>query len=88
MFSRIASATSKPLVARPGAFNASVSGQEVMQALAAGRGQHGPLLGAHVVAIVAGMPHGVAARAMRVMDVDLGALRSAAEAVATAAARS
>ena len=72
------------LATRPGAFNASASGQEVMQALAADRKAHGPLLGAHVVAIVAGMPHGVAARALRAMGVDLGQLRSAAEAVARA----
>nr|WMC97235.1 Clp protease N-terminal domain-containing protein [Aminobacter aminovorans] len=81
------SAGSERLAARPGAFNASPSGQEVMQALAASRSQHGPLLGAHVVAIVAGMPHGVAARALRAMGVDLAQLRSAAEAVAEADAR-
>ncbi|WAX95760.1 Clp protease N-terminal domain-containing protein [Aminobacter sp. NyZ550] len=81
------SAGSERLAARPGAFNASPSGQEVMQALAASRSQHGPLLGAHVVAIVAGMPHGVAARALRAMGIDLAQLRSAAEAVAGADAR-
>jgi len=80
-------AGTEQLAARPGAFNASASGQEVMQALAASRGQHGPLLGAHVVAIVAGMPHGVAARALRAMGVDLAQLKSAAEAVTGADAR-
>lgn len=82
-----AAAGQAQLVARPGAFNASASGQEVMQALAASRGQHGPLLGAHVVAIVAGMPHGVSARALRAMGVDPGQLRSAAEAVTRAGTR-
>lgn len=82
-----ASTGPEPLAVRPGTFNASASGQEVMQALAASRGQHGPLLGAHVVAIVAGMPHGVAARALQAMGVDLAQLRSAAEAVAGADAR-
>ncbi len=77
-----ASAGAEPLAARPGVFNASASGQEVMQALAASRSQHAPLLGAHVVAIVAGMPHGTAVRALRAMGVDPGQLRSAAEAVA------
>ncbi|CAN7666045.1 Clp protease N-terminal domain-containing protein [Aminobacter sp. LjRoot7] len=82
-----AAAGQEQLAARPGAFNASASGQEVMQALAASRSQHGPLLGAHVVAILAAMPHGVAARALRAMGVDLGQLKSAAEAVARADAR-
>lgn len=83
-----ASGGPEPLAARPGAYNASPSGQEVMQALAANRSQHAPLLGAHVVAIVAAMPHGVAVRALRAMGVDPDLLRSAAEAVARADARS
>jgi len=68
--------------ADPGAFHAAPSGQEVMQTLAATRQQHAPLLGAHVVAIVAGMPHGVAARALRSMGADADLLRTAAEEVA------
>ncbi len=52
-----------------------------MQGLAKARAQHSPLLGSHIVAIVAGMPHGVAARALRCMGVDLDDLRLTAEAV-------
>lgn len=60
-------------------FDAAASGKEVMQALAARRGGHNPLLGAHVVAIVAAMPHGVAARALKAMGIDAGSLQAAAE---------
>lgn len=55
-----------------------------MQALTAGRAERGPLLGAHVVAVVAGMAHGVAARALRAMGIDHAALRSAAQEIAGA----
>lgn len=75
----------KPLTARPGAFVASASGQEAMQALTAGRAEHSPLLGVHVVAVVAGMSHGVAARALRAMGIDAAALRSAAQEIAGSA---
>ncbi|MBB4051697.1 ATP-dependent Clp protease ATP-binding subunit ClpA [Devosia subaequoris] len=64
-----------------GVFSASVSGQDVMQELAKTRARHSPLLGSHIVAIVASMPHGVAARALRSMGVDLDDLRLSAEAV-------
>ncbi|MCR6499180.1 Clp protease N-terminal domain-containing protein [Shinella sp. CPCC 101442] len=64
-------------------YEAAPSGKEVMQKLAEGRAAHRPLLGAHVVAIVAGMPHGVAARALRVMGIDAEALRAAANRIAS-----
>lgn len=73
--------------ARSGPFSAAPSGQEVMLALAANRADHGPLLGAHVVAVVAGMKHGVAARALRAMGVDPQALKRAAEDIARHAGR-
>jgi ATP-dependent Clp protease ATP-binding subunit ClpA len=65
-----------------GPYEAAPSGQEVMQALADSRQRHEPLLGAHIVAIVAAMPHGVAARALRIMGIDAAELRTAAEEVA------
>lgn len=68
-----------PMKAEVGAYHSAASGQEVMQGLASLRRQHAPLLGAHVVAIVAAMPSGVAARALRSMNVDPSALRAAAE---------
>ncbi|RXZ63967.1 Clp protease N-terminal domain-containing protein [Pelagerythrobacter rhizovicinus] len=71
-----------PLRAKRGAFAAAPSGQEVMQELSARRGNHRPLLGAHVVAVVADMPHGVVARALRGMGIDRDALKAEAEAVA------
>ena len=66
--------------APPHPYEAAASGKEVMQALAAGRGLAEPtrLTGAHVVAIVAAMPHGVAARALRTLGVDAETLRRAA----------
>lgn len=52
--------------------NSKPSGQAVMKALYALKknDKDRPLLGAHVVAVVASMEHGVAARALRVMGVD------------------
>jgi ATP-dependent Clp protease ATP-binding subunit ClpA len=73
-----------PKRAETGAYQAAPSGQEVMQALADSRQGHGPLLGAHIVAIVATMPHGVAARALRGMGVDAARLRAAAQDIAAA----
>ncbi len=64
-----------------GVYQAAACGQEVMQALANARHRHAPLLGAHVVAIIAAMPYGVAARALRSIGVDLAALRAIAEEV-------
>ncbi|KRD22189.1 MULTISPECIES: Clp protease N-terminal domain-containing protein [Acidovorax] len=64
----------------PGLYRAQPSGQEVMQTLARSRkDQGGPLLGAHVVAVVATMPQGVAARTLRAMGIDAGQLAAAAQ---------
>ncbi|MEI2299409.1 Clp protease N-terminal domain-containing protein [Ensifer sp. MJa1] len=71
-----------PMSANAGVYQAAPSGQEIMQELAAARRDHSPLLGAHVVGIVAGMSHGVAARALRASGVDAVALKSAADAIA------
>lgn len=62
-----------------GVYSAAASGKEVMQALAAARESHAPLLGAHVVSVVADMEYGVSARALHVMGVDRAALKRAAE---------
>ncbi|WP_306027022.1 Clp protease N-terminal domain-containing protein [Stappia sp. MMSF_3263] len=67
-----------------GLYHAAASGKQVMQALAASHKDHAPLLGAHVVAVVADMEHGVAARALEAMGVDRGALKRAAEDAARA----
>lgn len=69
---------SEPPPTKQKLYNAAPSGQAVMQALAEERRAHRPLFGAHVVGIVAGMPHGVAARALRVMGIDAAALQAAA----------
>ncbi len=63
-------------------YNASASGQEVLQVLAANRQEHAPLLGAHVIFVIADMRHGVAARALRAMGVDPDLLKSTAEHIA------
>lgn len=52
-----------------------------MQELAKARAHHSPLLGCHIVALVAGMPHGVTARALRSMGVESDKLRATAEAI-------
>lgn len=70
-----------------GLYRAQASGQEVMQALARSRKeQGGPLLGAHVVAVVAAMSQGVAARTLRAMGIDTGQLAAAAKAQAPSTA--
>lgn len=63
-------------------YDAAASGQAVVKALAARPRQDGdtPLLGAHVVAVVAEMQQGVAPRSLRAMGVDPATLRSAAQA--------
>ncbi|WP_077959919.1 Clp protease N-terminal domain-containing protein [Ensifer adhaerens] len=71
-----------PVSTKPGVYQAAPSGREVMEELAATRKHHSPLLGAHVVGIVAGMSHGVAARALRILGVDCSALKTAADAIA------
>lgn len=65
-----------------GLYEASASGQEIMQDLAATRRDHGPLLGAHVVGVVAGMSNGVAARALRTLGVEPTFLKSTANTIA------
>ncbi|MCF6120951.1 Clp protease N-terminal domain-containing protein [Mesorhizobium muleiense] len=70
--------TPEPLQGAAGLYDAAPSGAEVMKELAANRNDHRPLLGAHVVAIVAAMEQGVAARALRCMGVDPAALKAAA----------
>lgn len=68
-----------PLPKKRLAYKTSASGQEVAQLLAEDRHNHAPLLGAHVVAAVAGMKRGVAARALHAMGVDAIKLRAAAQ---------
>jgi len=67
--------------ANPGAYRTAPSGQAIMQALAATRKDHAPLLGAHVVGIIAGMSQGVAPRALRALGVDSAVLKSTADAI-------
>ena len=68
-----------------GLYEAQPSGQALMQALARSRkAQDGPLRGAHVVALVAAMPQGVAARTLRGLRLDAGQLSAAAQAEAAA----
>jgi hypothetical protein len=62
-------------------YDAAASGQEVMQTLTANRAEGG-LTGAAVVKAVASIPHGVAARALRVMGLEPDAVRRTADAVA------
>lgn len=62
-----------------GPYRAAPSGEHVLHQLATDGG-HKPLLGAHVVAVVAAMEHGVAARALRAMNIDRAALKRSAEA--------
>lgn len=71
----------KPLRDRFGAYNAAPSGRAVMQALAyRADADRTPLLGAHVMAVIAAMPRDTTARALQRMGVDLDDLRAAAEA--------
>lgn len=70
-----------PVSAHSGAYHAAPSGQAVMQELAEARRDHAPLLGAHVVSIVAGLPQGVAPRALRALGVDPASLKSSADAI-------
>lgn len=72
----LAALDTAPQPAAHGLYCASASGQAVMQGLAAGRGQ--PLLGAHVVAVIAGMRHGVAARTLRALGLEPQALAASA----------
>lgn len=64
-----------------GIYRSAVSAQEAFQAAAALAAKDGPfsLVGAHVVAAVAGMEHGTAARVFEVLRVDRAELVAAAE---------
>lgn len=77
-----------PLLGEGGIYRAAASGEAVLQQLAATRSNHHPLIGAHVVAVVATFEQGVAARALRSMGIDLAALKKAAEAISATYARS
>lgn len=71
----------QPVAGKPAAmFDSQPSGQALMQALPelAKRSQ-APLCGAHVLLAAAGMPHSLAARALRAMGVEPQALALAAE---------
>jgi ATP-dependent Clp protease ATP-binding subunit ClpA len=63
-----------------GLYRARTSAQALMQQLASLRqGRQGvPLMGAHIIAACAAFQHGVAARALRRMGVDIEALANAA----------
>ena len=63
-------------------YHAATSGQQIMQELAESREDRGPLLGTHVVGVVAGLSQGVAARALRALGVDPVTLESAADEIA------
>lgn len=69
-----------PVPAAGGLYRTAASGQAVIQGLAALRetDSEAPLLGCHVVAVVAAMPQGVAARALRAMGAQPEALARAA----------
>ncbi|WKB53101.1 Clp protease N-terminal domain-containing protein [Eleftheria terrae] len=71
-----------------GLYKASGSGQAVVQALARheGRAPGSPLLGAHVLAVIASMKHGVAVRTLKALGADPAAVRAAASEEAAAAA--
>ncbi|HEX8612716.1 MAG TPA: Clp protease N-terminal domain-containing protein [Telluria sp.] len=74
-------AASAPLEQDRRLYQASASGAQLMQTLARERvGERGPLLGAHVVALVAAMRQGVAPRSLAALGVDAAALRAAAQA--------
>ena len=60
-------------------YDTKPSGQAFMQELATRRHQHAPLLGAHVVEVIASMKQGVAARTLRTMSIDPDALGAAAK---------
>jgi ATP-dependent Clp protease ATP-binding subunit ClpA len=73
--------------AAAGRYRAQPSGQELVQVLARlSKDQAGPLLGAHVVAAIAAMPQGVAARTLRALGIDGPGLVAAARAQVPSAA--
>jgi ATP-dependent Clp protease ATP-binding subunit ClpA len=67
-----------PAPARKGAFRSTASARAAFQAASDMARSSGGLRGAHVVAAVAEMEHGTAARAIAAMGVDRGALAAAA----------
>lgn len=71
---------SSPLPPGGGLYKAAPSGEAVMQALSRREGAQGrgPLLGAHVVAAVAALKQGVAARTLRAMGLEPEAVARAA----------
>ncbi|RSZ58372.1 peptidase [Massilia atriviolacea] len=74
-------AAAAPLEGGRGLYRAAASGADLMQTLAQQRASDsGPLLGAHVVALVAAMRQGVAPRSLAALGVDAAALRAAAQA--------
>ena len=77
----LALAAAAPPEASGRLYQASASGADLMQTLAQQRSNDkGPLLGAHVVALVAAMRQGVAPRSLAALGVDAAALRAAAQA--------
>lgn len=72
---------SQPARSKAGLYDASPSGQALIQALAEPGNcdrQGAPLLGAHVLAVIATMEQGVAARTLRALGMELDALANAA----------
>jgi ATP-dependent Clp protease ATP-binding subunit ClpA len=76
-----------PIATPTGLYRAAPSGQAVVQGLQALRelDPRKPLLGAHVVALVADMERGVAARSLQAMGIERGSLGAAARAEIAAA---
>lgn len=75
-----------PASPHPAPYRAQPSGQAVMQRLAQLPRTHpaAPLLGTHVVVVVASMEHGVAIRSLKAMGIEPQALRAAAQSEAAA----
>ena len=71
----------EPVTSHRALHNAKPSGQALMKALYALKqsDKSRPLLGAHVVAVVAGMEHGVAARSLKAMGVNQAVIAAAVE---------
>lgn len=67
--------------ASSGLYRAAPSGEALFQALIASRTGRAPLLGAHIVRLIADMDAGVATRALRALNADSVALKAAADEV-------
>lgn len=75
------------LPSQPGIYRAQPSGQDLVQTLVDFRkGRPGPLMGAHLVELIAALPHGVAAGALGVLHLDANALVAAARQESAASA--